>query len=169
MLGPGGSAPTGWGVCSWGVCAWSGGSALGGACSGGVPAPVGCLVETSQDDYCCGQYASYWNAFLLHLSVILFTGGVHGRGCMAGGHAWQGDMCGGGHAWQGCMHGTGVCGRGTCMAAGMCGRRACVARLRGVCGREAMHGKGACMAGETANAVDRKHATGMHSCRLNFY
>ena len=23
----------------------------------------------------CGQYASYWNAFLLHLSVILFTGG----------------------------------------------------------------------------------------------
>ena len=28
------------------------------------------------DGYCCRQYESYWNAFLLHLSVILFTGGV---------------------------------------------------------------------------------------------
>ena len=51
------------------------------------------------------------------------AGGVHGRGtCMAGrGAAQQGDMCGGGHAWQGevCMagehawqgnmHGTGAC------------------------------------------------------------
>ena len=32
---------------------------------GGVPAPGGgCLVETSRDGYCCGRYASYWNAFL---------------------------------------------------------------------------------------------------------
>ena len=47
----------------------------GGACLGeGVPAPGGegsapggggCLVETPpRDGYCCGRYASYWNAFL---------------------------------------------------------------------------------------------------------
>ena len=30
-----------------------------GACSQG-----GCLVETPRDGYCCGRYASYWNAFL---------------------------------------------------------------------------------------------------------
>ena len=49
--------------------------ALGGACSGGcawfqgVPAPGGCMVEGTwwrpPHGYCCGQYASYWNAFLL--------------------------------------------------------------------------------------------------------
>ena len=31
---------------------------MGGAYSGG------CLVETPPDGYCCGWYASYWNAFL---------------------------------------------------------------------------------------------------------
>ena len=35
----------------------------------GVPGLVGvrsegCLVETPRDGYCCGRYASYWNAFL---------------------------------------------------------------------------------------------------------
>ena len=35
------------------------------ACSGGA-APGGCLVDTPPPDgYCCGRYASYWNAFLL--------------------------------------------------------------------------------------------------------
>ena len=33
----------------------------------GVPAPGGVCsqggVETPRDDYCCGRYASYWNAF----------------------------------------------------------------------------------------------------------
>ena len=28
----------------------------------GVPAPGG---DTPHDGYCCGRYASYWNAFLL--------------------------------------------------------------------------------------------------------
>ena len=42
---------------------------------GGVPGPRGCLVPGGVwsrgvpggdplDGYCCGQYASYWNAFL---------------------------------------------------------------------------------------------------------
>ena len=45
--------PQGWGACSW----------EGGACSGGFWSR-GCLVETPLDDYCCGRYASYWNAFV---------------------------------------------------------------------------------------------------------
>ena len=40
-------------------------SALG-ACSGG-----GLLVEAPRDHYCCGWYASYWNAFLFLLFVQL--------------------------------------------------------------------------------------------------
>ena len=61
----------------------------------GVPAPAGCLlwgrgacsgggwVETPPaDGYCCGRYASYWNAFLF----ILSTGrGVYPRMQWAGG------------------------------------------------------------------------------------
>ena len=58
------------------------------------------------------------------------VGAMCGRGegvCMAGGHAWQGGMCGRGacmvgvHAWQGGMHG----GR-ACMAGGMHAMGACV-------------------------------------------
>ena len=64
------------GVCSQG-CAWSqGGPGLGGARGvsgpGGVPGPGGvvsqhALTQTPPpaDGYCCGRYASYWNAFLL--------------------------------------------------------------------------------------------------------
>ena len=62
------------GVCSEG-CLLPGGCLLqgvpgpGGVCSRGVSAPRGvsargCLVETPPDGYCCGRYASYWNAFL---------------------------------------------------------------------------------------------------------
>ena len=40
-----------------------GGACSGGACSRGVPA-LGWGVETPHDDYCCGRYTSYWNAFL---------------------------------------------------------------------------------------------------------
>ena len=36
---------------------------LGGACSGGS-GPGGHMEETPRDGYCCGRYASYWNAFL---------------------------------------------------------------------------------------------------------
>ena len=47
--------------------AWSG----GGVCSGGW----GGLVETPPDGYCCGRYASYWNAtcFFLFFSFHLST------------------------------------------------------------------------------------------------
>ena len=60
---PGGSAPGGCllqGVCSGGVCSWEGGCLLRGVCSWG-----GAWWRPPWDGYCCGRYASYWNAFLL--------------------------------------------------------------------------------------------------------
>ena len=65
-------------------------------------------------------------------------GGMHGRGGVVGGHAWEG------RAWQVGMHGRGVHGRGACVAGG----------------------GGACMAGEMATAVESTYPTGMHSCEL---
>ena len=32
--------------------------------------PGGCLVETPPVGYCCGRYASYWNAFLLACNAL---------------------------------------------------------------------------------------------------
>ena len=60
-LVPGGSAPAG--------CLLQGVPALGGLLLGGCLLPGGtcsggCLVETLPEGYCCGRYASYWNAFL---------------------------------------------------------------------------------------------------------
>ena len=54
-----------------------GGVCLGGAWSQGVsgprgvPGPRGCLVETPnrRNGYCCGRYASYWNAFLFKIFI----------------------------------------------------------------------------------------------------
>ena len=37
----------------------------GGTWAGGVPGPRGVPGGDPPDGYCCGQYASYWNAFLL--------------------------------------------------------------------------------------------------------
>ena len=42
----------------------------GGACSRGVCSGCVC-VETSHNSYCCGWYASYWNAFLLSFDLTL--------------------------------------------------------------------------------------------------
>ena len=63
-------------------------------------------------------------------------GGIHGRGC-----AWQ-EVC-----MAGGMHGWGMCGGGHAWQGGMC----------------AWWG-GACMARETATAMDGTHPTEMHSC-----
>ena len=72
----GGEVPALGGVCSRGL--------LAGVCSGGGTCSGGCLlqggllhggcVETlpSRDGYCCGRYASYWNAFLLRQMYWLF-------------------------------------------------------------------------------------------------
>ena len=72
----GGSAPGGClvqGVPGLGD-AWSGGCLVSG---GGVPGPGGCLVrggvETPPDGYCCGRYASYWNAFFYISVYVLIT------------------------------------------------------------------------------------------------
>ena len=64
---------TGWrGICSPGG-AWSGGGLL----PWGVPAPAGegfapgwGVWRPPHDGYCCGQYTSYWNAFLYTLLLL---------------------------------------------------------------------------------------------------
>ena len=40
---------------------------------------------------------------------------------------------------------------------------------RGLCGRGAVHGRGGCMAGETATAAGATHPTEMHSCFFDFF
>ena len=63
-----------WGGSGQGVESALGGPALGGcllwgvpALGGGVPALEGMWRDTPTcDGYCCGRYASYWNAFLLY-------------------------------------------------------------------------------------------------------
>ena len=68
-LVPGGLLLEG-GACSWvGVCsgggAWSQEEGVPGP-RGGVPAPGGEVPGGDPPDgFCCGRYASYWNAFLL--------------------------------------------------------------------------------------------------------
>ena len=93
-----------------------------------------------------GQYASYWNAFLLPpanevwgkviFSEAFVKNSLHGGGprgaCVVGGrHAWWGGMCGGGHAWP---WGEGVHGHGggfmagmACMVGAYMSRGACLA------------------------------------------
>ena len=41
-----------------------GGACSRGVCSQGGSAPGGVKTPLKADDYCCGRYASYWNAFL---------------------------------------------------------------------------------------------------------
>ena len=61
------------GVCSRGVCSQGGCLLRGGACSGGRSAPGGGWRPLPKaDGYCCGRYASYWNAFLFILDLHFF-------------------------------------------------------------------------------------------------
>ena len=56
----------GWGVCSQEECL------VQGCLLGGVPGPGGGDPSVT-DGYCCGQYASYWNAFLfIYVSKYFF-------------------------------------------------------------------------------------------------
>ena len=75
--------PGGGGMCGCrGTCDCEGHAWLPGACMGGhawLPGGMhgcqgACMGYEIQS--MSGWYASYWNAFLLHVSVILFTGGV---------------------------------------------------------------------------------------------
>ena len=59
------------GCLVWGVCSQGGGAWSGGVCSLGVPGHGGLGIPACteaapprKDGYCCGWYASYWNAFL---------------------------------------------------------------------------------------------------------
>ena len=73
---PGGLLPGGGVVCSRGVCLLLGGSTPGVVvCSGGVPGPGGC--GDPPDGYCCGRYASYWNAFLCQDVMIHWDVWLH--------------------------------------------------------------------------------------------
>ena len=70
-----GGCPVRGNVCLvWGVPAPGGVCLLpGGACSGGWVLGAwpwgGAWWRPSRDGYCCGRYASYWNAFLLILCL----------------------------------------------------------------------------------------------------
>ena len=74
---------------SWGKVIFSQAS-QGGLAPGGMPGPRGGLVpggaawsrggllETPRDGYCCGRYASYWNAFLLSKCLESNSVNIHG-------------------------------------------------------------------------------------------
>ena len=64
-----GGVPHPRGVCVWsrGVCAWFWGGVGIPACTEAAPLP-------GRDGYCCGRYASYWNAFLFDLLYKLLIG-----------------------------------------------------------------------------------------------
>ena len=105
--------------CPQGGHAWQGGIRGRGPCmAGACVAGRACMVGGCMAERCAWQR------------------GVHGRGCMAGGHTWQGGACMAvGHAWQG----------GHAWPGGMRGRRVCMAG-GGVHGRGA-YLVGVCMAG----------------------
>ena len=76
-LVPGGPSPGG-GVPSPGGGLLPGGLVLGGGLVPGGPGGE----PPKRDGHCCRRYASYWNAFLLLMSVILSTSGQRGGGSL---------------------------------------------------------------------------------------
>ena len=86
---------------------------------------------------------------------------MRGRGtCVAGGHAWKGDMRGRGACVAGGMHGRGHAWQGACMAGGM--GEACMAGETGACIAGGMCGGGVRIRGACV-AADGTHPPGMHS------
>ena len=76
----------GWGV--WLLGGWPGprpGGKLRGLAFGGVtrPTPMGCIPACTEaepppaDGFCCGRYASYWNAFLLYVCKCQMHHSLH--------------------------------------------------------------------------------------------
>ena len=62
----------GGGVSTRGVSSWRGAWSQGVSCRGGCLVRWGCARgvpggDTPRDGYCCGRYASYWNAFLFYI------------------------------------------------------------------------------------------------------
>ena len=81
----GGPWSWGWSGGAWSRGAWSWGCLVSegvpgpGVCGPGYVWSRGCLVETSpRDGHCCGQYTSYWNAFLflLFLHIYLYISNI---------------------------------------------------------------------------------------------
>ena len=68
------STGLGWGVCSWGCLLGGGGVPAQGVGEGGGLVSQHALRQTppGRDGYCCGRYASYWNAFFF-INFYLFT------------------------------------------------------------------------------------------------
>ena len=62
--------------------------------------------------------------------------------------------------WEACVVGLECMAGGACVGGG--------AYVSGVCAwRGGIHGKGACVAGETATAAGSTHPTGLHSCFIS--
>ena len=108
----------------------------GGACVAWVHAWQGACI--AKEGACMVRGCAWQRGACIVKGVVYGIGGRHGKG----GYAWQG------HTW----HGEGV----------MCGQEAYIAGEHTWLG--CMRGQGACVAGETATAVDGTHPTGMHSC-----
>ena len=126
------------GVCDWGGACMVGWCMVGTCVAGGNACQGG---HAWQGAYLLPPANEVWGK-VIHMSVILFTGGgmcgrdggVHGgrpRVCAVGGMYGRG-MCGGGmhgrgHAWQGCAWWGHVWQEGMHVKGGMHGKGACVA------------------------------------------
>ena len=96
---------------------------------------------------CCYRPQRSWGKVIFSEAHV--KNSVHGGACLAGGHAWQGDMHGRGHAWRVVCVAGGMCGG--CIVGGMHGRGH--AWQRGICVA------GGCMAG---GVHGRGHACHTH-------
>ena len=114
--------------------------------------------------FCPGGHA--WQEGAAHGRGNTCQGGMHSRGQAWQGHAWQescmaGKECkargkhGRGHAWWG------VYGKGCVWQGDMCPE--CL-HGRGHAWQGDEHGRGMCVAEETATEASDTHPTGMYSC-----